>query len=198
MLLGQTGRSAVRQNRKPPRTATSVQAYHFSIYPKLLIDMLSILSFFLIFSVPYLIATNPVNYGKPWRLNCVEALAAAFYITGFDSYAERLLAAFGWGHSFWEVNRYACTPITRFLCVPFPPYALFFCPLMEVRSGKILTNKWTYVKAVHSAVQNVQHCGRSQCDARENFTGSRDFVSGIKTSTRYVPCFILEAVLFVS
>lgn len=55
--------------------------------------------------MPYLLATNPTNYGKPWRLNCVEALAAAFYITGFDSYAERLLAAFGWGPSFWKVNR---------------------------------------------------------------------------------------------
>ncbi|THH08289.1 hypothetical protein EW146_g9044 [Bondarzewia mesenterica] len=55
--------------------------------------------------VPYLVATNPTNYGKPWRLNCVEALAAAFYLTGFDAYAERLLDGFGWGGAFWDVNR---------------------------------------------------------------------------------------------
>ncbi|EIW78747.1 DUF367-domain-containing protein [Coniophora puteana RWD-64-598 SS2] len=56
--------------------------------------------------LPYLIATNPTNYGKPWRLNCVEALAAAFFIVGFDEYASTLLAEFGWGHSFWKVNQY--------------------------------------------------------------------------------------------
>ena len=55
--------------------------------------------------VPYLIATNQTNYGKPWRLNCVEALAAAFYLTGFDEYAERLLSGFGWGAAFWPVNK---------------------------------------------------------------------------------------------
>jgi len=55
--------------------------------------------------LPYLLATNPTNYGKPWRLNCVEALAATFYITGFDSYAEKLLSKFGWGASFYKVNR---------------------------------------------------------------------------------------------
>ncbi|KAF8609788.1 DUF367-domain-containing protein [Ceratobasidium sp. AG-I] len=54
--------------------------------------------------LPYLVATNPVNYGKPWRLNCVEALAAAFYIVGMDEYAEILLSKFSWGHSFWKVN----------------------------------------------------------------------------------------------
>ena len=56
-------------------------------------------------AVPYLIATNPTNFGKPWRLNCVEALAAAFYITGFPTYAERLLSNFGWGGAFWDVNK---------------------------------------------------------------------------------------------
>ena len=54
--------------------------------------------------LPYLIATNPVNYGKHWRLNCVEALAATFYLTGFDEYGQTLLSKFSWGHSFLKVN----------------------------------------------------------------------------------------------
>ncbi|GAA6012994.1 hypothetical protein JCM10207_008406 [Rhodosporidiobolus poonsookiae] len=54
--------------------------------------------------LPYMVATNPVNYGKPYKLNCAEATAAALYITGFDRQAELLMSKFSWGHSFWEVN----------------------------------------------------------------------------------------------
>ncbi|KAF5323271.1 hypothetical protein D9619_013476 [Psilocybe cf. subviscida] len=63
-------------------------------------------------AMPYLLATNPTNHGKPWRLNCVEALAAAFYIAGLEEYGHTLLAGFGWGAAFWDVNKckyQACT-----------------------------------------------------------------------------------------
>ncbi|KAK8131094.1 hypothetical protein PG984_007532 [Apiospora sp. TS-2023a] len=54
--------------------------------------------------LPYLVAANSVNYGKPWRLNCVEALAAAFYICRHPDWAEQILAPFNYGESFLNIN----------------------------------------------------------------------------------------------
>ncbi|KAK8097285.1 Ribosome biogenesis protein TSR3 [Apiospora kogelbergensis] len=54
--------------------------------------------------LPYLVAANSVNYGKPWRLNCVEALAAAFYICRHPDWAEQILAPFNYGESFLKIN----------------------------------------------------------------------------------------------
>lgn len=54
--------------------------------------------------VPYLIAANTVNYGKPWRLNCVEALAACFYICGHEDWAKDVLKNFRYGEAFLDIN----------------------------------------------------------------------------------------------
>jgi pre-rRNA-processing protein TSR3 len=54
--------------------------------------------------VPYLVAANTVNYGRPWRLNCAEALAAAFYICGHEDWARLVLERFPYGDTFFEMN----------------------------------------------------------------------------------------------
>jgi pre-rRNA-processing protein TSR3 len=55
--------------------------------------------------LPFLIAGNPVNFGKPTKLTTVEALVAALYIAGFKEEAHQLLSIFKWGHTFLELNK---------------------------------------------------------------------------------------------
>lgn len=56
-------------------------------------------------ALPYLLAGNPVNFGRPFRLNSAEAFAAALYILGNKEQAEKVLSKFNWGHSFLELNQ---------------------------------------------------------------------------------------------
>jgi pre-rRNA-processing protein TSR3 len=55
-------------------------------------------------ALPFLVAANPVNFGRPFRLTSVEAMAATLYILGEKEQSQAILAPFGWGLRFIEVN----------------------------------------------------------------------------------------------
>jgi pre-rRNA-processing protein TSR3 len=55
--------------------------------------------------LPYLVAANTVNYGRPWKLNCAEALAAGLWICGRISDARLVMSKFSHGEEFLRLNK---------------------------------------------------------------------------------------------
>ncbi len=55
-------------------------------------------------ALPYLVAVNPINYGRPFQLTTVEALAAALFILDEKDQAEKILSKFRWGEHFLNMN----------------------------------------------------------------------------------------------
>ena len=55
-------------------------------------------------ALPFLVAANPVNFGKPCMLSSVEALAAALFIIGEERQAHDILGKVNWGIRFLELN----------------------------------------------------------------------------------------------
>ena len=56
-------------------------------------------------ALPFMVAANPTNFGKPQKLSSAEALAAAVYIMGDRARAEQLMNRFKWGPTFIDINR---------------------------------------------------------------------------------------------
>lgn len=54
--------------------------------------------------LPLLFAANSVNYGRPFKMNTAEAMAACLYITGFKDDARIMLSSFGYGPEFLRLN----------------------------------------------------------------------------------------------
>ena len=56
-------------------------------------------------ALPFVVAVNPVNYGKPFKLTTLEAFAAALYIIGKPDQAREILKIYNWGSNFLELNK---------------------------------------------------------------------------------------------
>ena len=56
-------------------------------------------------ALPFIIAVNPVNYGKPFKLTTLEAFAASLYILDEVERAKEILNLYKWGPHFLELNK---------------------------------------------------------------------------------------------
>ena len=55
-------------------------------------------------ALPYLLASNPINWGRPMELNSAEAVLASLIILGEREQAEEYMGRFNWAPEFIRLN----------------------------------------------------------------------------------------------
>ena len=55
--------------------------------------------------LPYLVAANPVHYGRLFELSSLEALTAALYILDYSEQAKNIIRIYKWGPAFLSLNK---------------------------------------------------------------------------------------------
>lgn len=56
-------------------------------------------------ALPFVVAANPVNFGKPFKLTTLEAFATALYILDEVDRSEEILNLYKWGPHFLKLNK---------------------------------------------------------------------------------------------
>ncbi len=54
--------------------------------------------------LPYLLASNPINWGRPMELNSAEAVLATLVILGEEEQASSFMGRFNWAPEFMRLN----------------------------------------------------------------------------------------------
>lgn len=55
-------------------------------------------------ALPYMLASNPINWGRPMELNSAEAVMASLFILGEREQAKTFLGRFNWAPEFMRLN----------------------------------------------------------------------------------------------
>lgn len=55
-------------------------------------------------ALPYLLASNPINWGRPLELNSAEAVMASLIILGEREQADQFIERFNWAPEFLRLN----------------------------------------------------------------------------------------------
>ena len=99
LLLDPTAPQALSPADRPPRSITALDCSWD------VLDTGAVQSWRKRRALPFLVAANPVNFGRPWRLTSVEAFGAALFILGEPEQAAVVLESQKWGPRFLELNQ---------------------------------------------------------------------------------------------